>query len=173
MSEKIPIVIATTPGRGNWLNQCLESIGDRQVIVVSDYSYELGKINWIFNNTTIDRFLLLQDSVVVKKQEFFDLLEQYPKSLAISDCPILFGMYLGIYSRETLSKINIPIPKSKDEAIHYEQCWSKEYCATEEVPLLFNDFKDQLNKGTKDHFGRINLILENDYLIKYKGTWSF
>jgi hypothetical protein len=167
------IVIATTPGREEWLAQCLKSIGDRPVIVLSDYTFELGKIRWMYNNTNLDRWLLLQDSVVVKNPQIFDLLFSYPKSVAVSTCPVKFGMYLGVYHRETLTKVGMPQPISKEEAIHYERVWSDQYCAAEDVPVLFQDFTDQLSKGTQEIFGRVNLVLENDYLIKYKGTWAY
>jgi hypothetical protein len=37
------IVVGTTPGRENWLKQCLESI-QRPVLVLYDHTFELGKI---------------------------------------------------------------------------------------------------------------------------------
>lgn len=166
------IVVATTPGREEWLAQCLKSIGDRPVIVLSDYTFELGKIRWMYNNTNLDRWLLLQDSVVIKNPQIFDLLFSYPKSVAITIDPVKFGMYLGIYHRETLSKVGMPQPISKQESIDYERHWSNKYCATEDVPVLFQDLTDKLAKGETQMFGRRNLILENEYLIKYKGTWA-
>lgn len=168
-----PIVIATTPGRECWLAQCLKSVGDRPVMVLSDYSFELGKIRWMYNNTNFQRWLLLHDSVVIKDQKVFDLLFSYPKSVAVSTCPVKFGMYLGVYHRDTLAKTGIPQPTSKIEAIHYERAWSNHYCSLEDVPVLFQDFTDQLSKGTQEVLGRVNLVLENEYLIKYKGTWAY
>ncbi len=165
------IVVATTPGREKWLDQCLKSIGDIPTVVLSDFTFELGKIKWMYENTNVDRFLFLQDSVVVKDKKFFDLIFSYPKSVAVSPCPTVFGMYLGIYSRDTLSQIEIPKVNNKDEAIYYEMEWSNKYCSIEKVPVLFPDFIDHNNKGVIEKFGRPNLILENDYLIKFKGTW--
>jgi hypothetical protein len=167
----IPIVIATTPGRENWLTQCLGSLGDKTAIVLSDYSFELGKIKWVYDNTCLDRWLLLQDSVVVKDHRFFDLLEEYPHSVAVSNCPTVFGMYLGVYSRDTLSAVGIPKVNSKEEAIHYEVAWSNKYCSVENVPVLFTDFADGNSKGFRYVFGRNNMVIENEYLIKYKGNW--
>ena len=66
------IVVATTPGRENWLKQCLESI-ERPVMVLSDFTFELGKIKWVFENTKIQRFMFLQDSVVIKNHKIFYL----------------------------------------------------------------------------------------------------
>ena len=166
------IVVCTTPGREGWLSQCLRSIGDRRVIVISDYSFELGKIRWMFENTCCERWLLLQDSVVIKDKFFFDKIFAYPKSVAVSTCPTRFGMYLGVYHRDTLAAAGMPEVKSKEEAIHYEMHWSNRYCSLEDVPVMFEDFIDHNNKGHINLFGRDNLILENDYLIKYKGTWA-
>lgn len=166
------IVIATTPGREGWLSQCLKSIGDRRVVVLSDYSFELGKIRWMFENTCCDRWMLLQDSVVIKDQSFFDKAFAYPKSVAVSTCPTKFGMYLGIYHRDTLAAIGIPEISTKEEAIYHEMHWSNKYCRAEDVPVMFTNFTDHNNKGVVNLFDRPNLVLENEYLIKYKGTWS-
>ena len=167
------VVVATTPGREQWLNQCLKSLGDRSVLVLSDFTFELGKIRWMFSNTCVDRFMLLQDSVIVKDPKFFDMAFDYPRSVAVSQCPTVFGMYLGIYHRDTLAAAGMPQPKTKKEAIYYEMHWSNRYCSYEHVPVMFPEFNDHNAKGkTIELFGRNNLVLENDYLIKYKGTWS-
>lgn len=168
------VAIATSPGREHWVSNCLKSIGHIPYIVVSDYGYELGKIQWMYDNTNFDRWLLLQDSVSIKDARFFDMAFSYPKSVAVSNCPVKFGMYLGVYCRETLDKVGIPTAFTKEDAIHYERHWSDEYCATEgDVPTMFEDFKDQNATGIREMFGRDNLILENEYIIKYKGTWAY
>lgn len=166
------IIIGTTPGREEWLSQCLKSI-TKSVLVLSDFTYELGKINWVFNNTKIDRFMFLQDSVVVKDEKLFDLLYNDKGSIALTNDPSMFGMYMGIYERVHLSKIEIPIPKSKSEAIGYEISWTKNYCqAAKNVRVAFSDFTDSKSKRKETVFGRLNLVIENDFLIKYKGNWG-
>jgi hypothetical protein len=165
------IVIATTPGRENWLAQCLASI-KRPVLVLSDFTFELGKINWVFNNTTIERFFFLQDSVVIKDERLFDLLDENA-SIALSSDPSIYGMYLGIYEREHLAKIDIPIPVSKREAIDFEISWTTKYCqAAKNVRIAFPDLADRNADRKEIVFGRENLVLENDFLIKYKGNWG-
>lgn len=165
------IVIATTPGRENWLAQCLASI-TRPVMVLSDFTFELGKINWLFNNTTIERFFFLQDSVIIKDERLFELLDENA-SIALSSDPSIYGMYLGIYEREHLAKIDIPVPKSKREAIDYEMSWTAKYCqAAKNVRIAFPDLADRNSTKKEIVFGRENLVLENDFLIKYKGNWG-
>jgi hypothetical protein len=166
------IVVATTPGREDWLKQCLTSI-NRSVMVLSDYSYELGKINWLINNTKIERFMFLQDSVVIKDERLFELLYNDKGSIAITNDPTMYGMYLGIYERKYLERIDIPIPKSKAQAIEYELTWTEQYCRmAKNVRLAFTDLNDRSAKRKEVIFGRENLVLENDFLIKYKGNWG-
>lgn len=166
------IVVATTPGREKWLEQCLSSI-EHPVLVLSDFTFELGKINWLFNETKIERFMFLQDSVVIKNQALFDLLFKDKGSIALTNDPTMYGMYLGVYERHILEKIEIPIPKSKAESIAYELSWTESYCkAARNVRLAFTDFSDNKSRGKAVLFGRENLILENDFLIKYKGNWG-
>jgi hypothetical protein len=170
---KQTIVIAAGPNREKWISQCVKSLGDLPYIVVSTDGYELGKIRWVYENTNLDRWFLIHDSVLIKDTSLFDLAFSYPKSVAVSNCPTKFGMYLGIYQRETLSKVGIPHANSKEDAIRYEIEWSNKYCEEEgDVPTLFPDFVDHNHNGIKDVFGRRNLVLENKYLIKYKGTWG-
>ena len=166
------IVIATTPGREQWLQQSLASI-EQPVLVLSDFTFELGKINWIFHNTKIERFMFLQDSVVIKNQSLFDLLLKDKGSIALTNDPCMYGMYLGVYERHILEKIEIPLPKTKAESIAYELTWTDNYCkAARNVRLAFTDFSDSRSKRKQVLFGRENLVLENDFLIKYKGNWG-
>ena len=166
------IVIATTPGREQWLQQCLASI-EHPVLVLSDFTFELGKINWIFNNTKIERFMFLQDSVVIKNQSLFDLLFKDKGSIALTNDPGMYGMYLGVYERKVLEMIDIPIPKSKAESIAFELSWTESYCrAARNVRLAFTDLTDSRAKTKEVLFGRENLVLENEFLIKYKGNWG-
>ena len=166
------IVVGTTPGREEWLGQCLRSI-NFPVLVLSNFTYELGKINWVFHNTNIDRFMFLQDSVVVKDERLFDLVFNDKGSISLSNDPCFYGMFMGVYERQHLAKIDIPIPKSKAESIALELSWTDKYCqAAKNVRLAFTDFKDSNSKRQETIFGRLNLVIENDFLIKYKGNWG-
>jgi hypothetical protein len=165
------IIVGTTPGRENWLAQCLTSI-NKPVMVLSDFTYELGKIKWVIENTKIEKFMFLQDSVVVKDHKLFELLEE-DGSIALSSDPVPYGMYLGVYERKVLSKIDIPTPQSKKEAIDYEITWTQAYCsAAKRVRIAFDNLNDKSALRKEVLFGRENLVLENDYLIKYKGNWG-
>jgi hypothetical protein len=166
------IVIATTPGRENWLSQCLASIS-QPVLVLSDFTFELGKINWVFNNTKIERFMFLQDSVVVKDEKLFELLIHDKGSISLTNDPCIYGMYMGVYEREILKQIEIPIPQNKAQSIAYELSWTDTYCrVAKNVRVAFTDLTDANSKRKQVLFDRENLVLENDFLIKYKGNWG-
>ena len=80
-------VVCTTPKREMWLKDCLKSIGDRPIMVLSDYSYEVGKLDFLVKHTKLERFLLLQDSVVFKDADkFYDLLSKYQGSMSENKC---------------------------------------------------------------------------------------
>lgn len=168
------VVVASTPGREHWLNDCLNSIGDREVLVLRQAgTWELGKIQWLYENTTLDRFMFLHDTVVVKDQTFFDLAFSHEGSVSITNDPRMFGMFMGIYTRETLSKVELYSPVTQRDSIRAEIEWTGKYHqADPSTHLLFTDFTDHTAKRKEERYGRINLVLENDYLIKYKGTWS-
>ncbi|MGA1776981.1 MAG: hypothetical protein ACO39G_07860 [Flavobacteriaceae bacterium] len=168
------VIIATTEGREEWLNQCVTSLKNTPYMVVSEnknYMYEIGKIRWMYENTNFDRWFFLQDSVVIKDLSLFDIAFSYPKSVSLCDSPGQYGMYLGVYSRETLEKIEIPKISTKREAVLLERSWNEKYCQAEGgVPTLFTDLSDA-NSKIIEIFGRKNRLLENNYLKKYKGTW--
>jgi hypothetical protein len=165
------ILIATTPGRETWLADCVASF-KQPVTIRSDFSFELGKIKWAYENTNWDRWWLIQDSVIIKDPQFLVDGWKLNTSVALSNCPVPFGMYLGIYSRKTLDRLNRPTCTTKEDSIRFEVEWHNEYRNYEQFPVMFPEFTDQNSKGTEEHYGRVNLVLENDYLIKYKGTWA-
>lgn len=166
------IVVGTTPGREDWLQQCLKSI-HRPVLVLSDHTFELGKIHTVFHKTNIDRFMFLQDSVVIKDQGVFNLLDQEQGSIAFTNDPVPFGMFMGVYERTVLEKVFIPVPATKAESIQYELEWTKIYCSQAfQLKTAYPELCDRNATRKEVVFGRENLVLENDYLIKYKGNWG-
>ena len=165
------IAIGTNPDRAHWAHDSSASIG-REHIVVSNYGYELAKLGWLMTHTTADRFLFLQDSWVVKTPDFFDLLTEHTGSLALLSDPYYFGCYAGIYERKVIEEIGVPTISLKFDAVQAERSWHESYVQISgEPPVLFPELRDDTATEVRHHHGRDNLILENDYIIKYKGTW--
>jgi hypothetical protein len=127
----------------------------------------------MYENTTIDKFLFMQDSMVIKKPEFFEMIDEYDSSLSINKDPSFYGCYMGIYERKILDQIEIPTIAKKSESIRNEIDWNFQYVSKLDViPVLFPEFSDANATRKEIKFGRENLVLENDYLIKYKGDWG-
>jgi hypothetical protein len=165
------IVIGSAPGRENWLRDCSASIEREHIAVVND-GFELAKIDWIIRNTNAERFLFLQDSWLIKSPAFWDKLDETSGSVALSCDPYFYGCYTGVYERSVIEKIGVPTMTSKREAIDNEITWHKQYVEVSGEPLvLFPELTDANATSQIEKHGRINLVLENDYVAKYKGTW--
>jgi hypothetical protein len=166
------IVVGSSPGREKWLAECTASINKEHIAVIS-YGFELAKIGWVIANTNASRFLFLQDSWIIKDDAFWDLLESTTGSVAITADPYLFGCYAGVYERWVIEKIGVPAVTDKREAICYEIDWHKSYVEVAGTPVvLFPELTDANSTRQEQRHGRANLVLENDYLVKYKGTWK-
>ena len=168
---KKAIVIATSDGREDWVRDCLASIRvPIPVLVVSTTGYELGKIQWILENTDIERFIFLQDSVVIKNNELLMSLFNYEGSVCIMDDPDCFGSFMGLYERSTLNTVEIPKVDSREESIKQEWLWTKTYvksCANHIHPIsVRHKVLDTVYKN-----GRENRLYVNDIYEKWKGTW--
>lgn len=167
------VVVASTPGREGWLSECLASIDCEVFVIRQPGTWELGKIKWLYENTNFDRFLFLHDSVIIKDQAFFDKMFEHPGSVSVTSDPGIFGMFMGVYTREHLCRVELYSPVTQRDSIRAEVEWTRGYAAAAgEVPVVFPEFRDSTNKGFVEHHGRVNMILENDYLRKYKGTWG-
>ena len=166
------VAIGSSLGRESWLADSSASINRNHIAVIS-YGFELAKIGWIMDNTNADRFLFLQDSWVIKDEGFWDLLEAHTGSVAITADPFFYGCYAGVYERSVIEKIGVPEIKTKREAIDNEIKWHMSYVElASQLVVLFPDLTDaNATRQVKRH-GRTNLVLENDYIVKYKGTWK-
>jgi len=79
---------------------------------------------------------------------------------------------LGKYKTIALRGMELPTVYSKLQAINYEETWTRDYIMRPEahVVLLTPPLHDGSNFVTIR--GRQYMKLENDFIIKYKGTWS-
>lgn len=166
------VAIGSSLGRESWLADSSASINRNHIAVIS-YGFELAKIGWVMDNTKANRFLFLQDSWVIKDDSFWDLLEAHTGSVAITADPYFYGCYAGVYERSIIEQIGVPKITTKREAIDNEIAWHKSYVEVAGEPVvLFPDLTDANSTRPVEKHGRANLVLENDYIIKYKGTWK-
>jgi hypothetical protein len=170
LKSKDLIVVLTTPGRENWVKEVLSSI-TRPCVVVSDFGFELGKLNWVLENTTADRFLILQDSVVIRDEKFFDLIFAVDGSACFIEGDHCYNGFMGLYERTVLSDLIIPRVSDKSQSVKYEVEWTQEYiaaCGQVDHPIPISQKKFE----TVRKFGRENLVLLTPYFEKWYGTWA-
>jgi hypothetical protein len=168
------IVIGTDYGREEWVANLLKSLAGckYQVMVITQGQYELGKIDWAFTHTRLEEFLFLHDAMELKRLDWLDEVFDHPHSVALTDKPCPFGMYLGKYQRKVLQHIVIPEVKSKKDSVYHESHWTHDYLNIDPgAKILWHDLDDRDHRVV-EAFGRTNLLLENDYVAKYKGTWT-
>lgn len=167
---KEAIVVSTSPGRAHWVKDCLGSISV-PALVVSGGGFELGKIKWVYENTNIDRFIFLQDSIVIRDNDLLMSVFDTNGSACLMCDPDHMGSYMGLYERETLNKIDIPSISTKGDAILNEIDWNKKYIeACDNFSHPINIEHDML-QGVFKH-GRENLLYVNSLYEKWKGNWG-
>lgn len=81
-----------------------------------------------------------------------------------------FEMYLGKYDRRILDQMYIPTPFNKAEAVKFEQEWNRAYIKNDPNFKVFHQPLHDV-EVFEEKFGRNNMILENDFIKKYKGSW--
>lgn len=169
------IIIGTSKGREMWASKCAVSCSNDkyEVVTIQDDGFELAHIRKAYD-MKFDEFLYLHDTCVVKDAKLFDIVfeEQKGKSVALSDNPCVFGMYIGKYIRDALKTMELPIVESKLEAVDYEETWTTLYVSNplSHTVLLNPPLHDGYNFVTVN--GVLYMKLENDFLIKYKKTWN-
>lgn len=165
------IVIGSSPDRADWARDASASVG-REHIVVSNFGFELNKIRWVMENTRVERFLFLQDSWVIKSEKFWGLLDQFEGSVALNRDPYFFGCYAGVYERHVIERVGIPVVRDKAHSILLEIDWHRQYVEVGGEPtVLFPELTDANATGVVERHGRDNLLLENEFVQKWKGTW--
>lgn len=184
------VVITTSEATKDWLPECLDSFkmapysvlvvgnggfipqipehlknGDIQVVTNEHNGWEVGGI--ARGAEVFDEFVHLMDTCKVKDVSMFEIMFEHPGSVCL--CPGFFS-YLGKYRSSVLNDIGIPVISDKEEAITAEYLWNRKYL---EQDLLTAQFFPELPITTtifEEKHGRMNMVCENPYIIKYKAT---
>jgi hypothetical protein len=168
------VVIGTYSGREEWLANCLKTLASykNHTIIVCNAPWELGVIKWVYDNTRLEEFIFLHDTVEVKTYDWIEEAFACPFSVALTNKPCMFGMYMGKYQRRVLKHLPIPSVTSKRESVYHESHWTNEYFKIDPAAKVLWPELDDHPYRVVEAFGRPNLILENEHFAKYKGTWN-
>lgn len=176
--KKMGVVITTSKYTKDFLKDCLESIKDTKypIIVLSNDNFKPEvpqNVKLIINPVNgweiagikagqehFDEFIHIMDTTIIKDISLFD------KAFAI-DGHVVFTKgnyhYMGKFVSKDLP--NLPIVKDKSTAIMLEVRWLDGFHYTEFEP----DLKVHSNIW-EEKFGQNRMRLENEYMIKWKGT---
>jgi len=191
---RLMIIIPTNTTRiDTWLKDCLASLDTLHPVTVVfqgekpakglkigfDYvhkptvGFDPGAIVWAMENLAKDdEFFVLHDSCIVKDNLLWKVVFDgyWQDSVALSKEPVMMGMFIGKYRMEICEQLEPPVASTKEDAVKLEESWNNAYCTVEQ-PILLE--RPLVKSDTFEHkHGRDNMVLENRWLKKYKGTWS-
>lgn len=169
---KQAIVIYTHHNAPGALENCLKSLQGYfkyPIIILYNDDWEIGCIKWMYERTDCDEFFLMQDTVEIKDLSLFDILFEEKANFSVSIAPKA-DSYLVKYCREVLDNIEIPVAKNKRQAVDYEwDYWNFHYFSKCVAYTLLPSLGPE--NVFEEKFGKYRQKLENEYLVKYKGTW--
>ena len=114
-----------------------------------------------------DEFILLQDSVMIKDSSLLKKMLESPNSVWLSK----WGQnYFCKYKSKILRQIPIEI-NSKEDSIYWERQLHEDYRKLEVPEIMLDGCLDN-TEVFEESYGRNNMISENEYFKKYKGTWD-
>lgn len=163
MQLDTPVVIGSHPG-SPWLSDCLKSMPiNRTVKVHRTGGYEIAALRTACRY--FDRFVFLQDSTVVLHPTFWDVIDSTEPAWLLGGPP----MYMAVYNRDDLAPAIADAPETMDKPSSI--VWEGELAKRISYPTLWPEVIDAAGRIEERH-GRRNLVLENRYLAKWKGTWT-
>ena len=168
------VIIISTFKDSLFLKDCLESlIGCKYPVIIHFNSeekneFEMGAVR-IGKELEIDEFFVLPDTCKIKNLEIFDIAFDIPQSCCLD---LNYLSYVGKYRLEVLNQLELPIVRTKIEAWQQEFEFHEKYARIEKPVKLFPGFWDDKNSFQFFHNDRLNLVNENEYIIKYKGCYT-
>lgn len=133
--------------------------GCYKVELFYDNGFELAGIN--YGKQNFDEFIYLMDTTHIKDPSIFSQLFNMEGHVFLSE--------RGFHYQGKFVSADLPfIPEitTKKEAIGLELNWLQRPYAVFEPPLPY------ISDVFEDRHGRLNMRLENEHMVKWKGTWQ-
>ena len=168
MGSDILSIIVVTYKNSPFLAECVNSLeGCKYPIYLminpdKDCPYDPGAFYYAKEHN-IQKFIILHDSMVVKDKKIFDMAFELDGLVSIGDN---FLMCLGKYELDKLPELPEK-PRTKYQAVMFETDFLH---GIKPDHTLCPEFKDR--QVFVEKHGLQRMVLENEYLIKYKSTWK-
>ena len=168
MGKSIPSIIIVTFKGSPFISECLDRLeGCKYPIHLcinpdEHCPYDPGAFYYARDHK-IETFIVLHDSMFMKDMTLFDKAFGLKGNISIGDN---FLMCFGKYELKTLLPLP-PKPISKADAVAFETLYLRSIKPDHTLCPEFNDTQNFIEK-----YGQKRMVLENEYLIKYKATWD-
>jgi hypothetical protein len=134
----------------------------------------MGAVKKVWQTTGYDELFFMNESMICKDNTIWDIVfhEYGGKSVCMSE---RYLMFFGKFRRQMVSRLEFPEVHTKYEDVMLgEGKWCREYYElndhVEIEPLADGDTTDP--NRFEEKYGRQNLVLENNYFKKWKGTFN-
>lgn len=166
------IAIIHKRGPSPWLDDLLESIHTHYPVLITNHDgWMIDGIRKTFETTPFEEIFFLNETMIVKDNSIWDMVfEEYEdRSVAVGD---KYLMSLGKYLRQYVRKTTFPVVNNKhDDVMLGEFGWNNEYKSVDPNYIQIDPMTDTFLRYEEKH-GRKNMILENQYFIKWKSHWQ-
>ena len=171
------VVIGATRGDSPWLTDLLLTLdGCRWPVVVHlTRAFELDSIGWAAR--WFDEYVFLPESTRVLDPSLFDrcFTDQHGMSVDLGRAQGgHFRMYLGKYLAASVQSLGVPTVANKHDAVERESEWGERYYRHEVAAGRYAVIGGTLEHTSRfeDRHGRTNMIVSNEYLERFKGSWD-
>lgn len=168
------IAIPTHKSTKRFFDDLIKSLDDTKYHVLVhentelNNEFEIGALRKAVSEN-FDEIFLLPDTCLIKDISIFEKMFVDFAGVSVSYGTDYLS-FIGKYRKEIIDEIGLPKVATKWDAVGAENTWNRRYIFEEpDFINLFPDFKDGNNFCYK--YDRKNMILENEYMIKYKGCW--
>jgi len=161
------IIVITYPG-SPWLSDCIASLEGVSYPVFlcinpkGKSAYDAAAFYYATEHN-IEEFVVLHDTMEIKDITLFDKLFELDGNVQLSH---LWQMCLGKFTLNRLTPLP-PKPFGKLPAIKFEGTYVRTIKADHKPFPLLEDTSVFVEKH-----GKKRMVIENEYILKYKGTWN-
>lgn len=172
MQNRQVILILHSRNSKGWLEDLLHSIDTKYPIIVSNHDPKLwcmGAIKKFFDETDYDEVCILNDTMIVKDNSIWQIIFEQHKGKSVM-LGIDYTMFMGKFLTEHI----LPFPEvhnKREDVLLGEDQWCRGYSRLPIEHIQLDPLHDTYQVYEEKN-GRNNMILENQWLKKWKGSWS-
>jgi len=137
--------------------------------------WQIDGFRKIWEQTDYDEIFFLNETMIVKDNSIWEIIfgKLIGQSVALAD---KFQMFLAKYERKYVEKTEFPTVSNRYEDVTLgEDVWNHSYmdvCPDWIYLDPMEDVNPEFPENFEHKFGRKNMIIENQYIKKWKSAWN-